>query len=281
MFINEANNVSYETFEQLEIRTSEFIFLDFNPTREFWVYDKAIAGRDDAEWLTLTYKDNEALDKTVVETIERRKGNKNWWRVYGLGLLGEIESRVYTGWQIIDEIPHEARLTRYGLDFGYSNDPTAIAAVYYYNGGYIVDQIAWAKGLSNRMIADILLNQPQSLIIADSAEPKSIDEIRSYGLTILPAEKGQGSVLQGIQYVQSQKISLTKRSLDFIKEYRNYTWITDKDGKLTNEPDHLFSHGPDAIRYAIASLKPNTELDEQELADRRLARLKQERANIR
>lgn len=281
LFINEANNVSYETFEQLEIRTTQVIFLDFNPTREFWVYDKGITARDDADFLTLTYRDNGALDKNVVEAIERRKGNKNWWRVYGLGLLGEIESQIYTGWQIIDSIPHEARLERYGLDFGYTNDPSAIAAVYYYNGGYIVDQIAYQKGLSNKMLTDILLNQPTALIVADAAEPKSIDEMRSYGLTILPSEKGQGSVLQRIQFTQSQKVSLTKRSLDFIREYRNYTWISDKDGKLTNEPDHLFSHSMDAISYAIGSLKPNTEPDEQELAERRLSRLKQERTSIR
>lgn len=280
LFINEANNVSYETFEQLEIRTTQVIFLDFNPTREFWVYDKGIIARDDADFLTLNYKDNEALDKNVVEAIERRRDNKNWWRVYGLGLLGEIESQIYTGWQIIDSIPHEARLERYGLDFGF-NDPVAIVAVYYYNGGYILDEIAYQKGLLNRQIADIFLNLPKALIIADAAEPKSIEELKIYGLTVLPSIKGQGSVAYRIKFTQQQKISMTKHSLNLIREYRNYIWVSDKDGKLTDEPDHMFSHSMDAASMALASLDIRGEADEQELAERRLSRLKQERTSIR
>ena len=164
-----------------------------------------------------------------------------------------MENRIYRGWLISDEIPHEASLDRYGVDFGYSNDPTAIVAVYKYNGGYIVDEIAHLKGLSNKQIADILLNQPQALTVADSAEPKSIDEIRIYGVNIIGALKGQGSRLQGIQYVQGQRISITKRSVNIIRAYRNYLWLTDKNGKIINEPDHLYSDLMDAIRYAINS----------------------------
>ncbi len=256
LFINEANNVPYETFEQLEVRTKEFIYLDFNPTTEFWFFTEVLARRDDVDHIIITYKDNEALDPAIVRSIEQRKPNKNWWRVYGEGQLGEIETRIYTGWKILDEIPHEARLERYGLDFGYSNDPTAIVAIYYYNGGYIWDEIAYQKGLLNKQIADILLNQPKAIVIADSAEPKSIDEIYQYGVTILPSNKGPGSVLQGIQYVQSQQISLTKRSVNLIKEYRNYVWITDKDGKIINEPIGIWDHGLSGGRYAMESLKP-------------------------
>jgi phage terminase large subunit len=146
----------------------------------------------------------------------------------------------------------------FGIVFGYTNDPSAIVAIYYYNGGYILDEIAYQNGLLNKQIADILVNLPKALVIADAAEPKSIDEIRLNGVTILPAKKGVGSVNQGIQYVQGQKISVTKSSVNVIKEYRNYVWITDKDGRIINEPDHLYSHSMDAIRYAIASIKdPN------------------------
>ena len=134
LFINEANNNSLEAFNQLEVRTREFIFLDWNPDREFWFYTDILPTRNDVDFITLTYKDNEALDNEIIKAIEARKGNKSWWNVYGLGQLGEVESRIYTGWEIIDEIPHQARLERYGLDFGYSNDPTAIVAIYYYNG---------------------------------------------------------------------------------------------------------------------------------------------------
>jgi phage terminase large subunit len=256
LFINEANNVPFDAFQQLEVRTKEFVFLDWNPTTEFWFYTEVQGARDDVDHLIITYKDNEALDENIIRSIEQRKGNKVWWQVYGLGQLGEVETRIYTGWQIIDEVPHEARLERYGIDFGYTNNPTAIIAIYYYNGGYILDEITYQKGLSNKMIADILTNQPKALTIADSAEPKSIDEIRSYGLSILPAVKGQGSVLQGIQYVQQQKVSITKRSVNLIKEYRNYVWITDRDGKILNEPVDLYNHAMDAVRYALGNLKP-------------------------
>ncbi len=257
LFINEANNVPYEAFDQLEVRTKEYIYLDWNPTTEFWFYDQVQRSRDDVDHLIITYRDNEALDPAIVRSIEQRKNNKAWWQVYGQGELGEIETRIYKGWQIIDEIPHEARLERYGLDFGYSNDPTAIDAIYSYNGGYIWDEIAYQKGLLNKQIADIIKNQPKALTIADSSEPKSIDEIKSYGVTIIGANKGPGSVLQGIQKVQQEQISVTKRSVNIIKEYRNYVWITDRDGKIINEPVDLFNHAMDAGRYAMESLKPN------------------------
>ena len=253
LFINEANNVPYETFDQLEVRTREFIFLDWNPTNEFWFYD-LVANRNDVEHLILTYKDNEGLSAEIIASIEQRRDRSGWWQVYGLGLLGEVEGKIYKDWQIIDEINHVARLERYGLDFGYSNDPSSIVAIYYYNGGYIWDEICYQKGLSNKQIADILKNQPQQLVIADSAEPKSIDEIHSYGINILPAEKGKDSVVNGIQLVQGQRISVTKRSVNIIKEYRNYLWETDKDGKVLNVPEGLWNHAMDAGRYAMASI---------------------------
>lgn len=253
LFINEANNVPYETFDQLEVRTKEFIFLDWNPTNEFWYYDK-VANRTDVEHIVLTYKDNEGLSKEIVDSIEQRRDRKGWWQVYGEGQLGEVEGKIYKDWKIIDELPHHARLERYGLDFGYSNDPSSIVAIYYYDGGYILDEICYQKGMSNKLLADVLNNQKQQLVIADSAEPKSIDEIKSYGVTILPAEKGPDSVNNGIQLVQAQRISMTKRSINLIKEYRNYMWKTDKDGKILNVPEHEYSHAMDAIRYALTSL---------------------------
>lgn len=261
LFINEVNNIPHETFVQLEVRTKEIIWLDYNPVSEFWFYnggenDKPLINRDDVDFIRLTYKDNEALDENIVKAIEARRGNKNWWLVYGEGRLGEAEGRIYTGWAIVDEVPHEARLERYGLDFGYSNDPTAIDAIYRYNGGFIIDEITNQKQLSNKQIADILMNLPKALVIADSAEPKSIDELRTYGVNILPSQKGQGSVLQGIQYVQDQQISVTKRSINVLKEYRNYLWVTDKEGKIINEPSPIWNHHMDAIRYGLESLRP-------------------------
>lgn len=254
LFLNEANNISFEAFEQLEIRTKEFIFLDWNPSSEYWFYTEVLGKRDDVEHIILTYRDNEALSPEIVTALEQRRNRKGWWQVYGLGQLGEVEGKIYKDWQLIDSIPHEARLERRGLDFGYSNDPSAIVDIYYYNGGYILDEICFQKGLSNRQLANILLEKAEVLTIADSAEPKSIDEIRDYGVSIIGTVKGKDSVVHGIQTVQDQKISVTKRSVNLIKEYRNYLWKTDKDGKILNEPEHTFSHSMDAVRYGFSFL---------------------------
>lgn len=262
LFINECNNVTFEAFEQLEIRTKDFIFLDYNPTNEFWVQTELIGKRDDIDFIILTYKDNEALDKQIVEALEQRQNRTGWWQVYGLGQMGEVEGKIYKNWQIIDDIPHEARLERYGLDFGYTNDPTAIVAVYYYNGGYIFDEITYTNGLFNKQIVDIIKDLEVAPVIADSAEPKSIDEIKSYGISILPAVKGSGSITQGIQNIQYQKISITKRSVNLIKEYRNYLWQIDKDGKILNVPEGGLDHALDAVRYAMTSIKKPYNEDE-------------------
>ena len=258
LFINEANNIPFDAFEQLEVRTKDFIILDWNPSSEFWYYTEVKGKRDDVEELTLTYKDNEALSQEIVDSIEQRKNRKGWWQVYGLGQLGEVEGKIYKDWQIIDEIPHEARLERRGLDFGYTNDPTAGIDLYKYNDGFIIDETIYQKGLSNKQISDIIknLSNPQTLVVGDSAEPKSIDEIKGYGINIIGVMKGKDSVRQGIQYVQDQKISITKRSVNVIREYRNFLWKTDKDGKILNEPEHQFKHSMDAIAYAFDSYKP-------------------------
>ena len=253
LFINEANNVPLETFEQLEVRTKEFILLDWNPTNEFWFYTDIKPLRNDVDHIVLTYKDNEGLSQEIVTSIEQRANRAGWWKVYGLGLLGEVDGKIFTDWQIIDEIPFEARLERYGLDFGYSNDPSALIGIYRYNSGWIVDERLYQKEMSNKQIADTLLNLPRGLVIADSAEPKSIDEIRSYGVNIIGCQKGPGSVLNRIQRVQGEKVSITKNSVNIIREYRNYLWMTDKNGKILNEPEHTFSHSMDAITYAIES----------------------------
>ena len=254
LFINEANNLAYNIADQLIIRTREIVWLDWNPTSEFWFYTEMQGKREDVDFITLTFLDNEALDTVTKDEILSHKNNKNWWNVYGLGQLGSLEGQIYHDWQVIDEIPFEARLERYGLDFGYTNDPTAIVAIYYHNGGYILDEITYLKGLSNKDIADILKNKPMAMVVADSAEPKSIDEITTYGCNIQGSDKGQGSVQQGIQYVQQKRISVTKRSTNLLKEYRNYLWQIDKDGKVINEPEVVFNHLMDALRYGMNSL---------------------------
>jgi len=268
LFINECNNVPYETFDQLEVRTEQEIYLDWNPTNEFWFYTEVLnneSRQNDVDHIIVTYKDNEGLHPQVIQSIESRQNNTAWWRVYGLGLLGEHENRIYKNWAIVDEIPHEARLVRRYVDFGYTNDPCAIGDVYSYNGGYILDELAYNKGMSNKKIADVIKNQAeQVLVVADSSEPKSIDELKAYGLVVIGADKrNRGSqesyINWGIGLVQQQRISVTKRSVNILKEYRNYFWLSDKDGKIINTPQDYDNHHLDGIRYAIESINPQYE----------------------
>ena len=272
-FLNEANNLSLDVFDQIEVRTKEFIYLDWNPTNEFWFYAEVLPKRKDVDFITLTYLDNEALSQEIIDSIEARKNRKGWWQVYGLGELGEVEGKIYRGWDIVDEVPKYARLERYGLDFGYSNDPSVLIAIYKYDGGYILDEILHKKGMLNKQIADTILDQETGgvLVVADSAEPKSIDEIKSYGVNITGVRKksGEGStknyVKWSIDLVQEQKISMTKRSTNLIHSYRNYLWKVDRDGNVLNEPDHDFSDAMDAVRYGLVGIlkAPTFKMPEQ------------------
>lgn len=213
------------------------------------------------------YRDNiKNIAAQSVVQYERYKETKpsHYWNMVR-GLVPEtVVGKIYNNWIEIDSIPHEARLERRGLDFGYSNDPTGIVSVYYYNGGYIFDEELYMKGVSNKLIADTILSSPYptSLVVADSSEPKSIDEIKLYGVNIVASQKGPGSVNQGIQYVQDQKISFTKRSVHLKKEYENYSWDKDKDGNILNVPKPGYDHILDAVRYALESLRPSDEDDE-------------------
>lgn len=259
LFVNEVNNLEYKIVDQLIVRTREIVWFDWNPTIEFWFYTEFLNQREDLDFITLTYKDNEALDEITIREIESHKANKNWWAVYGLGQLGEVEGKIYKNWRIVDEVPFEARLERRGLDFGFSVDPACLVDVYWYNGGYILDEQFYAKEMHNKPIADYIKNleNPNTLLIADSAEPKSIDELKLNGIQVLPSIKGQGSVNKGISYMQDQKISITKRSINGIREYRSYLWKTDKDGNILATPEEGHDHFLDAARYALESLRPN------------------------
>jgi phage terminase large subunit len=257
LFLNEANNIPYGIADQLITRTRKIVWMDWNPSEEFWAYTELIPSRKDLDFITLTYLDNEGLDNISRQEIESHRHNKQWWTVYGEGRLGEITSRIYTNWAKLDEIPHEARLERRWLDFGYTNDPSAIGDIYYYNGGWILDEQLYQKGMSNKQIADFLnsLSSKNTLVIADSAEPKSIDEIRSYGLNVIPSQKGPDSVRAGIQLVQDQPISVTRRSVNVWKEYNNYLFLVDKNDKILNEEDpKCANHHMSGIRYALSTL---------------------------
>lgn len=262
LYLNEGNNISWPIADHLMVRTKWLIFVDWNPSTEFWAYTEIMQNpeyKGKYDFITLTYKDNEALDPVVVQRIESHKNNKMWWQVYGLGQLGEIEGRIYKGWNWIEEIPHEARLVKRGLDFGYTNDPSGILDVYEYNGGFIFDEQLYQYGMSNRALADfiLLLDQPNTLVVADSSEPKSIDELRTLGVNVIGANKGAGSVNQGIAFIQAQRISATKRSVNLKKEYERYIWLTDRlTGKFTNVAPDMDNHILDPARYVLESYMP-------------------------
>ena len=252
LYINECNNVKWEAYQQLSIRTSHFIYLDFNPTHEFW-YHTELKGDPDFEEVILTYKDNEGAPESVVKEIEKAKEKakfsdywNNWWLVYGLGLQGSLEGVIFDNWKIIPNVPTDARLVGVGLDFGYSNDPTAAIAVYKYNDVRVLDEILFRKGLVNSEIARYM---PKTTIYADSAEPKSIEEIRRLNHDIRGVTKGADSINFGIQVMQSQQYLVTERSLNLIKEFRNYCYDSDKNGKTLNKPIDDYNHGIDAVRY--------------------------------
>lgn len=254
LYLNECNNMSYPIARQLMLRTREVIWLDWNPSADFWYYDELQGKRDDIDELHLTFEDNEALDENTRSEILSLKANKYLWSVYGLGILSQPEGLIYPNWKMIDEVPQEARLLRRWLDYGYSNDPTAIGDIYKWNDAYVLDEQLYQKGLQNKQIADVINNLESTPVAADSAEPKSNDEMKLYGITIIPSKKGQGSVNAGIQLVQGQKIYYTKRSVNIHKEQRNYVWMTDKGGKIINEPSPIWNHHMDGIRYGFETL---------------------------
>jgi phage terminase large subunit len=252
LFVNECNNIDWESYYQMAIRTRKFIYLDYNPVAEFWV-DTELVGEPDSEMVVLTYKDNEALDASIVKEIEKAREKAktsaywaNWFKVYGLGEIGSLEGLVFSNWKTIDTIPDEARLLGYGLDFGYSVDPTAIVAVYQYNEEIILDEICYRNGMLNSDIAKIMPDEV--MVYADSAEPKSIDDIRRYGKKIKGVTKGKDSINYGIQIMQGFNFLVTNRSTNLIKELRGYIWDKDKRGNLTGAPSGV-RHQIDATRY--------------------------------
>lgn len=253
LYINECNNVTFEAYNELAIRTKREVYLDFNPANEFWVH-KELKDEPDTDFIILTYKDNEALDESIVSQIEKNREKAatssywaNWWRVYGLGEVGSLEGVVFNNWKEIDTIPDEAKLVGIGLDFGYTNDPTAAIGIYNWNGKRIVNEIVYRTGMVNSDIAKIL---PSGVIIyADSSEPKSIEEIRRYGKTIKGVTKGKDSINYGIDVMQRQEYLVTKSSTNLIKELRSYCWDVDKQGVRMNKPIDHYNHAIDALRY--------------------------------
>lgn len=267
LFINECNNVSFEAYQQLAIRTSNFIYLDYNPSAPFWVHDHLI-NDNDSDFIILTYKDNEALDAAIVKEIEKAKEKAetssywaNWWNVYGLGQLGSLQDVIFN-FETVDEIPANATLLSYGLDFGFSNDPAACVSLYRYDNSLYVDELLYKRGLTNSDLYNDLKGSIKDYdkIVADSAEPKSIEDLYRMGFKgIEGAKKGQDSIRASIDLIRQNRLFVTKNSLNLIKELRGYQWQRDKQGQLLPKPIDFNNHAIDALRYsALNSLTTNT-----------------------
>lgn len=250
-FLNEANGISFEIYSELAMRTKKKVYIDYNPNARFWVHDKLI-GKEGVELIISDHRHNPFLPEIIRKKIEQlRNEDEELWKVYARGMTGKIEGLIYRNWGTIATVPPDAELLGAGLDFGFTNDPTACVLVYRYNGELIIDELLYHKGYTNQDIGQFFnqsgVNKTMP-IIADSAEPKSIEEIRRMGFRIEGALKGKDSLLNGIDILKRFRINVTNRSANLIKELNAYKW-KEKDGNATNIPIDSFNHGMDALRY--------------------------------
>ena len=273
LFINEANRVSFSAYQEMSIRTSKTVTLDYNPSSLFWV-DRELVGQPDTDFITLTYKDNDALSPSIVKELEkaREKGKtskfwSNWCRVYLDGLTGSLEGSVFKDIHYVDNIPEDARLLANGMDFGYSIDPTSIVSLYKHNDTFIFDEVLYKTGMLNRDIYNYInSNNIEGDFYADSAEPKSIAELRLSGLNIFPVTKGRDSIVYGINLINQNKVFVTNRSKNLKKEIEGYIWTKDKDGNTLQKPNGISGdHAIDSARYALMMILENPNRGEYNL----------------
>ena len=263
LWLNEANEFAFEDWVQLSLRTTENIYLDFNPSDPYsWIYDR-VMNREDCTFIKSTYLDNPFLPDETINEIERlRDLDSNYWKIYGLGDMAQPTETIYRQFDIANNVPTEAKLVAIGMDFGYSNDPTAIVEVFKLNDDLYINELLYSKGLTNQDIAERLreLNITRQVeIIADSAEPKSIEELYRQGFNVKGAKKGADSINMGIDILRRFKLHITKNSTNALNEFKYYKWLTDKNGHIVNKPasnqqDHIL----DAVRYvALNKLMTN------------------------
>jgi phage terminase large subunit len=264
LFINEANGIPYEIYWQLAIRTRKRIFIDYNPTARFWVHDELI-GREGVRLIISDHRKNHFLTDEEHDRIEGIEDDE-LWKVYARGLTGKISGLVLTNWDICDALPprEEWKLSAYGLDFGFTNDPSALEQVVQAHGDLWIDEVLYSTNLTNPDIASRASGEgvtSEDQIIADCAEPKSIRELQAAGLWVTPSPKGQDSIVSGLDILRRYRLHVTRRSIGIISNLRSYQWGKDRDGNMTNKPEDRNNHGIDAIRYvALAKLSQHREV---------------------
>ena len=258
LFIDEANELNYEDYFQLSIRTTQKIVLAYNPSfpTNHWIFQQVLTHPEAQRYIT-TFKDNPFLDDTLVQEIERLEHTSpSYWKVYGLGLEGVVEGLIFDNVEVVDIIPEESELMGYGIDFGYSNDPTALVALWKTPEGILFDEIVYMKSLLSNQISNFIkaaYNQwGKKEVIADSSDPRLIEEIFRNGINIKPAVKGPNSILAGIDIMKQHKIFITKKSENIIDEFYSYTYKKDKNEEFINEPVDTNNHAIDACRYISA-----------------------------
>ena len=263
LFINEINTIPQPICDALMIRTEGDIWGDYNPTAPFW-FNREHTGTEGVVTCSLTYRDNEALPQSILDELMKRRQKaktssywENWCKVYLDGQTGNLEGVCIPDWKEIN-LPPEARLLCYGMDFGYSNDPSTLIALYKYNDSYIFDEIIYQKKLLNSDISGLMKsNNVTDVVYADSAEPKSIAELNYMGHSVLPCVKGKDSIVYGINLINQNEIYVTSRSKNLINELQSYVWLVNKEGDKMNKPIDAFNHCIDAARYAITSQLEN------------------------
>jgi phage terminase large subunit len=256
LFINEANGITKDIFDELYIRTKRKTYLDYNPNTEFWVHYELI-GKPNVELIISDHRHNPFLDDKIHEKIEAIDDSE-LWKVYARGLTGKLEGVIFRDYNVISNVSTDAKLLGYGLDFGFTNDPSALIAVYSQSGELVLDELIYEKGLLNVKISDRMRELSVSgRIIADSAEPKSISELQGYGWNVEPASKGRDSIKQSINILKRYKLNVTQRSHNLKNELNNYKWKQNRDGRLENEPVDFLNHSIDAVRYVCLNILNN------------------------
>lgn len=254
LFVNEANELSFIEWQQLQMRTTEFSILDYNPSfsEDHWI--NQVNEEKNTYWFISTYKDNPFLEPKVIAEIESLKWkNPSLWRIYGLGLRAVVEGLIFENVVIDDYVPIDARKHRWiGVDFGYSNDPTAIIDVSLWGNDLYLDERCYqTKMLTGDIIRELKRIEGSPEIISECADPRLVDEISNAGLNIKAVTKYPGSVNAGIMKMQQYRIHITRRSTNLRKEFNNYTWQQNKDGKWLNVPVDMWNHGIDGVRYCV------------------------------